>query len=80
MPPVPSDLTFDAGTPPRDWIEQNQKVEVTARILSLWETTISLIANEGILGKDQRRFLAMIHDHKVSDGVQPTSPLQLKDF
>jgi len=61
-----STLEFEAGTPPQFWIEKSQSTGLTARILSLWETTISLIAGEWVLGQDQLRFLAMIHDHKVS--------------
>ena len=64
--PIPSDLRFDAGTPPSQWIKFGQSVEMKARILSLWEMTEELIHNEKILSKDPDRFLAMIHDHKVS--------------
>ena len=64
--PIPSDLQFDAGTPPSQWIKFGQSVGMKTRILSLWEMTEELIHNEKILSKDPDRFLAMIHDHKVS--------------
>jgi len=38
----------------------------TARILSLWETTIFLIKHERALGQQQQRYLAMIYDQRVS--------------
>lgn len=58
-------LLIDAGTPPEEWLRVSSSRTCTAIILSLWETTVGLIENEEVLGKNQERFLAMIHDHKV---------------
>ena len=60
-----SPLIIDSGSPPEQWVKDSYKVDVNARILSFWEASVSLIKNEGVLGQDQKRFLAMIHDHKV---------------
>ena len=58
-------LLITAGAPPEEWLRASTAVSITAVILSFWETTVSLIENEWFLGRDQRRFLAMVRDHKV---------------
>lgn len=65
-PSHPSLLVTSAGSPPKEWIKTSHRVQLNARIISLWETTVFLIRDEAILGQDQQRFLAMIHDHKAS--------------
>lgn len=71
--PIPSDLKFDAGEPPSQWLDLNRTGErlntsntiVTMAIISsLWETTMGLIHNEKVIDPD--RFLAMVDDHHVS--------------
>ena len=59
-------LLIDAGTPPEQWLGVSRDVGTTAIILCFWETTVSLIKNERLLSGDQRRFLAMVLDHKVN--------------
>jgi hypothetical protein len=63
--PIPSDLKFDAGTPPPQWLELPTTVNIRALILHLWEMTMGLIHNEEALSRD-RRFLAMAAEHRVS--------------
>ena len=58
-------LLIDAGTPHEEWLRVSSSRTCTAIILSLWETTVGLIKNEEVLGKNQERFLATVHDHKV---------------
>ena len=64
-------LSIDAGSPPEEWLDGSYKVDVSARIISLWETTVCLIKNEQVLSENQREFLAAIHDHKVRTGERP---------
>ena len=71
-PSHPSLIPTRVESPPKGWIESNRRVEITARILLLWETTFFLIRDEPVLGRDQQRFLAMIHDHKVSTMLKST--------
>lgn len=63
--PIPSDLKFDAGTPPPQWLELSTTVNIRGLILHLWEMTMGLIHNEKALSRD-RRFLAMAAEHRVS--------------
>ena len=58
-------LLIDVGTPPKEWLQISSSVTCTTIILSLWESTVSLIENEWFLGKNQERFLAMVREHKV---------------
>lgn len=62
---VPPDLEFDPGSPPKQWLE-TPDLEARVTALGLWEMTVGLIHNEEVLSADPRRFLAMVHEHKVS--------------
>jgi len=70
--PIPPDLEFDPGPPPQQWLEIPY-LETRTRGLCLWEMTVGLIHNEKILSENPRRFLAMVHEHKVSTHI-PGSP------
>lgn len=70
-------LTVIVPPPPESWRSALQEVPLGLALLSLWETTICLIANEPILGQDQRRYLAMINEHRVSGRCYPTRSTQL---
>ena len=59
-------LIVDPGTPPQEWLDLSTSSTATSIILSLWETTVFLIENQEFLGRNQERFLAMVHDHKVT--------------
>jgi hypothetical protein len=67
LPSAPlNTLLVDVITPPKEWLQIASSATCMAITLSLWESTVSLIENEWFLGKNQERFLAMVHDHKVS--------------
>jgi len=63
--PISSDLEFDPGSPPLGWLK-SPFIEAKARATCLWEMTMGLIHNEEVLKKNPQRYLAMIHEHKVS--------------
>ena len=73
--PILTPFIFKPGAVPPEWIQPSQSVDVTARILALWDTTVRLIRDEQLLGQDQRGFLAMIQDHKVNP--PPSAHLEL---
>lgn len=61
-----ANLTFNVPAPPQEWLKAYDAAEDGARVIVLWETTVFLIVNEAILGQDQKRYLAMIDDQRVS--------------
>jgi hypothetical protein len=71
-------LTFDVPAPPQEWIKSFISVDIAARIISLWETTVFLIVNRTILCRDQQRYLAMLRDHRVSRPCNSAPPARLK--
>ena len=77
-----SDLWFEAGSPPPQWLESCPDIESKARVLCLWESTMSLIHNESFLSQDPDRYMAMILDHWVSvhEGPQQTPGNLRKPF
>lgn len=64
--PLPDDLQFDSTPPPTEWLLSCPDMHRKARAVHLWETTLGLIHNEGVLSKQPDRFLAMIREHRVS--------------
>lgn len=63
-PPAPS-MVVERMVLPSEWFCHSSQVQHTARILSLWERTVELIAWEQYLSADEQKYLAEIEDHKV---------------